>query len=420
MNEEERKAIEEEAVRARVKMVVLGQTGDGKSSLCNYIINCKDKFTVSDNPESETKRTIGALGEDNNVYIIDTPGLQDSHGTDLEHLIQMVDYIKSIKELNAIIIILNIHQPRLPIYINTMIKLFSDIFAVKDFWTHVAIVFTKCYYYTPETQMRKKIEGASKIIKKIRDIIFDTDATFDYAEIPKFIVDSDLEDEDKINSDQRSPEQIKELIAWAASRDPMKTSKFIEKDKIDNTYQFKIPKYEEILISKERKKGSDKEVSIYHGIMKYELIPYNKNEKVIFTDGIKIYQKKCYKTIIPEEVTTKVIRQVDEDDNFITIKEKKIIILDNGSVKEDGEWSIVDKKPKIKPKKLINRRKEYKTVKRQGFKNSSYELKTGWWIFGKTHNIPTAEAYEYNVKMERDVIEYDDGDIRYTDWSECS
>ena len=29
MNEEERKAVEEEAVRARVKMVVLGQTDDG-------------------------------------------------------------------------------------------------------------------------------------------------------------------------------------------------------------------------------------------------------------------------------------------------------------------------------------------------------------------------------------------------------
>ena len=67
-----------------------------------HIINCRNKFTISDNPESETKNTIGALGENNNVYIIDTPGLQDSHGTDLEHLIQMVDYIKSIKELNAI------------------------------------------------------------------------------------------------------------------------------------------------------------------------------------------------------------------------------------------------------------------------------------------------------------------------------
>lgn len=111
--------------------------------------------------------------------------------------------------------------------------------------------------------------------------------------------------------------------------------------------------------------------------MKYELIPYNKNEKVIFSEGIKIYQKKCYKTIIPEEVTTKVIRQVDEDDNFIAIKETKIIVLDKGSAKEDGEWIIVNKNPKIKPKKIINKRKEYKTVKRQGFKNTIYEIKTG-------------------------------------------
>lgn len=147
--------------------------------------------------------------------------------------------------------------------------------------------------------------------------------------------------------------------------------------------------------------------------MKYELIPYNKNEKVIFSDGITIYKKTCYKTIIPEEATTKVIKEVDDkDDNYIKIKEKKIIVLDNGSIKEDGDWNIVDIKPKIKPKKVIARRKEYKTVKRQGFKNSSYQLKTGFWIFGKTHNIPTTEAYDYSVEMERDVIEFDDGDIQ--------
>lgn len=151
------------------------------------------------------------------------------------------------------------------------------------------------------------------------------------------MVDSDLEEEEKIRLDQRSPEEIKALIAWAASRDPMKTSKFIDKDKIDNKYQFKIPKYEEILISQERKKGSDKEILIYNGIMKYELIRYNKNEKVIFSEGITIYKKTCYKTIIPEAVTTKVIREIDEDENYIKIKEKKIIVLDNGSVKEDKD-----------------------------------------------------------------------------------
>lgn len=294
-----------------------------------------------------------------------------------------------------------------------MLKLFNDIFAVKDFWTHVAIVFTKCYYYTPEREMKKKIESESKIIKKIQALILETNATFDHTEIPKFMVDSDLQEEEKSRLDRRSPEEINTLIAWAASRDPMKTSKFMDKDKIDNRYQFKIPKYEEILISQERKKGSDKKVSIYNGIMKYELIPYNKNEKVIFSDGITIYKKTCYKTIIPEEATTKVIKEVDDkDDNYIKIKEKKIIVLDNGSIKEDGDWNIVDIKPKIKPKKVIARRKEYKTVKRQGFKNSSYQLKTGFWIFGKTHNIPTTEAYDYSVEMERDVIEFDDGDIQ--------
>lgn len=54
-----------------------------------------------------------------------------------------------------------------------------------------------------------------------------------------------MENEEKIHLDQRFPEQIKALIAWAASRG---------KDKINNTYQFKIPKYEEILIKAKREK----------------------------------------------------------------------------------------------------------------------------------------------------------------------
>ena len=194
MNQEEKQKISEEAKKAKVKMVGIGQTGDGKSSLCNYIINCKDKFNVSSDPDSGTKTTVGALAEDKNVYIIDTPGLQDSHGTDLENLIQMVEYIKTIKELNAVIIIFNLYQPRLPIYVNTMIKLFNDIFSVKDFWEHVAIVFTKCYYYMPEDERKEMEESANKTIKKIQDIIRETGKNYNVENLPKFMIDSNMKE----------------------------------------------------------------------------------------------------------------------------------------------------------------------------------------------------------------------------------
>ena len=49
--------------------------GNGKSSLGNFILGTQ-AFSVSDNPESETKITCGQYGvnENQGVFVIDTPG----------------------------------------------------------------------------------------------------------------------------------------------------------------------------------------------------------------------------------------------------------------------------------------------------------------------------------------------------------
>ena len=61
----------------KAKLVILGDTGDGKSSLGNYILNLKDRFRVSDDPDSETKETLGYSGSNvaEDIFVIDTPGL---------------------------------------------------------------------------------------------------------------------------------------------------------------------------------------------------------------------------------------------------------------------------------------------------------------------------------------------------------
>ena len=139
----------------KAKLVILGATGDGKSSLGNFILNKKDLFTVSDDPESETKETIGHYGIDGSeeIFVIDTPGLQDTKQSDKKHIIDMVTYVKQHKDIQAIIVVFNFNQDRFAPYLKTMIRIFNDIFVVDDFWEHVGFVFTKYY-----KDMRKKFE----------------------------------------------------------------------------------------------------------------------------------------------------------------------------------------------------------------------------------------------------------------------
>ena len=139
-----------------------------------------------------------------------------------------------------------------------------------------------------------------------------------------------------------------------------------------------------------------------------------------FSNSILIYRKTCYKTIIPSQVNSRTDREINEDENYMIIKEREVIIFDDGSTKE-GDWKIVEKKQKLKPKKLNKTTKEKKTVLRQRFINSTYILtEKRFFRSDKIHEIPTTKVEDYTVTLERDRLEYDNVDVQYTEWSECS
>ncbi|EDR23552.1 hypothetical protein EDI_030900 [Entamoeba dispar SAW760] len=80
----------------------------GKSSLGNFILK-KNVFSVSVNPNSETNETKGysGTGDRSDIFVIDTPGFNDSKGPESqrEYMKQMVDYIKKEGEgLQAIVL----------------------------------------------------------------------------------------------------------------------------------------------------------------------------------------------------------------------------------------------------------------------------------------------------------------------------
>jgi predicted GTPase len=116
-------------------VIILGETGVGKSNLGNFIIKSKsNKFKTSSSINSETQHV--AFGESEEIIVIDSPGTNDtSLDEDIEeqHLIEIVKAFKQAKYLNTILILLNYQQPRLSKNLKIMIKLFCSVFKISSF-----------------------------------------------------------------------------------------------------------------------------------------------------------------------------------------------------------------------------------------------------------------------------------------------
>ncbi|OUM59778.1 hypothetical protein PIROE2DRAFT_63557 [Piromyces sp. E2] len=210
------------------KLLLLGETGNGKSSLGNFIFG-KEVFSVSENPESETKVTTGAYGDNENsgIFVIDTPGLQDAEGTDREHLIQMVDYIKTNPGLQAVIIVFNYHQERFAKNIQTVIKLLCNVFPCTNVWSHVALVWTKYYYYLPQAEKDKREIKVCKFMPKVLNLVKETNGDQSIQKFPTFFVDSDFE-----RKDEFSCEEINRLLTWVHQLDPIDVNKVVAADPV--------------------------------------------------------------------------------------------------------------------------------------------------------------------------------------------
>eukprot|EP01083_Nonionella_stella_P013766 38715_1 len=164
------------------QLVLLGKTGDGKSTFGNRIcgdtssIGNQGPFRSSNNVQSVTqeiqKHVIEFEVGDEKIAVVDTPGVFDSNAADYQNAIDLIKYLKGCGGVNTFVVVGK--PPRLDSAFQSMLTNLS-IMLGKEFWKHLVFVITHCNVSSVEDE------------------------------------ESSMEDEEEVNDDNKEPEPEQNL-----------------------------------------------------------------------------------------------------------------------------------------------------------------------------------------------------------------
>lgn len=256
----------------------LGKIGSGKSENGNAMIMKKNAFMTNDLPFACTTKITSHSNTIKGIQInyIDTMGIDDNFS---DNNIKKLFYFLRNWEfgINAVFIIVNIHEPRFDSEIQRILKMINRFINNPNFWNQFGILFTRCY----KNHFNREIAENNYRINVIDFVMKLPNCQKINPLIPCFFVDSK-----KWETDKSTQLEYLKALQFVSQFSAFKTNNF----KMINIHYECIEEVIEpnILVRLEKKETENKIILIYYyeDIKKTKFTGYNGD--ITYTEPITI------------------------------------------------------------------------------------------------------------------------------------